>query len=175
MKRKITIHCGVPKTGSSALQVQLARSKETFLSHGYDYPAFGATQAAKAGGITSGNGIVLASTYFPDGLPARSGQSRARETERIRRHIAQSDNHTLLSSEFLLLCLVIIWPCWLHRLQIWVRSTWCSLSVSRLTHWRLHMYSRSSGRCALRCPKRISKSWISPIDHTSPRTRIFLR
>ena len=76
--KKIILHCGMPKTGSSALQVQLAQSRETLLKHGFDYLPMGDFKQARQGRITSGNGAGLARAYLnpehPASLASRRGE-----------------------------------------------------------------------------------------------------
>ncbi|MDE4306140.1 hypothetical protein PXK30_21070 [Phaeobacter gallaeciensis] len=99
--KNIVIHCGMPKTGSSALQVQLAQARSNLLAHGYDYLPSGDFQQAEQGRITSGNGAELARSYLPEGHPASLIKRREELTEQFRDHIAQSPAQTvILSSEF---------------------------------------------------------------------------
>jgi hypothetical protein len=35
--KKIILQCGMPKTGTSALQVQLVQRRDLLLKYGYDY------------------------------------------------------------------------------------------------------------------------------------------
>jgi hypothetical protein len=98
--KKIIIHCGMPKTGSSALQVQLAQSRDTLLQHGYDYLQTGDFEQAKLGRITSGNGAGLARAYLNPDHPASLAPRRAELTEKFHRLIAETEHHVILSSEF---------------------------------------------------------------------------
>lgn len=58
--RQLVIHAGLPKTGSSALQVALARHEEYLSQEGIHYPELGSVAIAKTGAITSGNGASVA-------------------------------------------------------------------------------------------------------------------
>lgn len=98
--KKIILHCGMPKTGSSALQAQLAQSRDTFLKHGYNYLPMGAFKAARQGQITSGNGVGLARAYLNPEHPASQATRRDELTRKFREAIAASDHHVILSSEF---------------------------------------------------------------------------
>lgn len=98
--KKIIIHCGMPKTGSSALQVQLAQSRAALLRHGYDYLPMGDFKQAEQGRITSGNGAGLARAYLNPEHPASLAPRRDELTEKFRRMIAVSEHHVILSSEF---------------------------------------------------------------------------
>ncbi|MGB1035506.1 MAG: hypothetical protein ACPGVS_10825, partial [Primorskyibacter sp.] len=98
--KHIIIHCGMPKTGTSALQVQLAKSRDTFLKHGYDYLATGIGDDAKKGRITSGNGFELAQAYLPPKHRVSRAQDCAKITEKMRAAITATPHHVILSSEF---------------------------------------------------------------------------
>lgn len=58
--RQLVIHAGLPKTGSSALQVALARHGDYLEQQGVHYPDLGSVAAARAGATTSGNGASIA-------------------------------------------------------------------------------------------------------------------
>lgn len=98
--KKIIIHCGMPKTGSSALQVQLAQCRPALLRCGYDYLPMGDFKLAEQGRITSGNGAGLARAYLNPEHPASLALRRGELTEKFRQMIANSQHHTILSSEF---------------------------------------------------------------------------
>lgn len=71
--RRVVLHIGVAKTGSSALQAGLAQNRSQLLGHGVDYPASRSDQRALKGGTTSGNGILLLpflAARFPDPVAA---------------------------------------------------------------------------------------------------------
>ncbi|WP_219785665.1 hypothetical protein [Celeribacter sp. PS-C1] len=53
--RQIYLHIGHLKTGSSALQVAFARSKDALREHGYIYPDHRSTELALSGKFTAGN------------------------------------------------------------------------------------------------------------------------
>ncbi len=98
--KKIILHCGMPKTGSSALQVQLAQSREDLCRYGYDYLPMGDFKKAAQGQITSGNGAELARAYLNPEHPASLAARREELTGTFRSRIAESENHVILSSEF---------------------------------------------------------------------------
>lgn len=56
----LVLHAGLPKTGSSALQVFLARNAEPLHRLGLHYPATGAFEVGRGGRVGTGNGIDLA-------------------------------------------------------------------------------------------------------------------
>ncbi|MEP0156705.1 hypothetical protein [Pseudophaeobacter sp.] len=98
--KKIILHCGMPKTGSSALQVQLAQSRETLLKHGFDYLPMGDFKQARQGRITSGNGAGLARAYLNPEHPASLASRRGELTQKFCDMITAGDQHVILSSEF---------------------------------------------------------------------------
>lgn len=59
-KIKVWFHAGMPKCGSSAVQVFFAKNREKFLKKNLHYPEFGLAEDAKKGKITSGNGFKIA-------------------------------------------------------------------------------------------------------------------
>ncbi|SHF98046.1 hypothetical protein SAMN05444339_1333 [Loktanella atrilutea] len=98
--KKIIIHCGMPKTGTSAIQVQFAQGRKNFLKHGYDYLNTGVDKKAEKGGISSGNGFELARAYMPQSHPSSLAKQRKNITEKTRRAIHNTDCHVIISSEF---------------------------------------------------------------------------
>lgn len=70
--KRIILHCGKSKTGTSYLQSVFAKNADLLARNNIAYPKFDADLLAAArGGITSGNGIHLAlATCRPSALPA---------------------------------------------------------------------------------------------------------
>jgi hypothetical protein len=62
--RKLIIHIGHGKTGSSAIQAALAQNALKLATLGINYPYDISTEDAKLGRITSGNGLVLLDTKY---------------------------------------------------------------------------------------------------------------
>lgn len=58
--KTLLIHAGLPKNGSSALQVLFAKNQRALYDFGIDYLTMGEIDQARAGQITSGNGGYLA-------------------------------------------------------------------------------------------------------------------
>lgn len=57
--KTLWVHAGLPKNGSSALQVFFAKFREQLIGEGLDYIEMDDISAAKRGEITSGNGALL--------------------------------------------------------------------------------------------------------------------
>lgn len=99
MKRLI-IHAGMPKAGSSALQVFLAINSNRLRELSVEYFAMGEIEKAKRGHITSGNGAFLARSRLTPQHPAFH-PSKENSTKNLLEKIQQSDCETgVLSSEF---------------------------------------------------------------------------
>ncbi len=71
--KNLFIHIGLPKTGSSALQVFLAKNAQKLLSHSYDYFRIGQFDASYNGLIASGNGSQLSRCLLPNRHPSYLG------------------------------------------------------------------------------------------------------
>ena len=98
---KIFIHCGAPKTGTSFLQVLFARYAEDLEAGGIIYPENSYSALAKAGKITSGNGIEMANFLNPN-LPHIIADKEA-FPEDLKRTITEAAGKSLLySSEFIM-------------------------------------------------------------------------
>lgn len=74
--REIILHLGVPKTGTSAIQVFLARNRAALAARGVDYLPIGEFGLGREGHISSGNGAYLARTLLPENAPARLADAR---------------------------------------------------------------------------------------------------
>ncbi|WP_321342007.1 hypothetical protein [Breoghania sp.] len=98
--RNIYIHCGFPKTGTSAIQVQVAKAREKILDCGIDYLPIGNFDLGREGRIASGNGAELARAF----LPPNHADSLAAQKPKIVQNTSKALNSTkhdvLLSSEF---------------------------------------------------------------------------
>lgn len=71
--RVMYLHVGAGKTGTSALQVAFARNADRLLAAGILYPADAMSGHAKAGRVTSGNGVALAKYLGVPFGPAADG------------------------------------------------------------------------------------------------------
>ena len=69
--KELVLHLGMPKTGSSALQVFLARNHAALLARGVDYLPIGEFALGVNGRISAGNGAYLARTLLAPDSPAR--------------------------------------------------------------------------------------------------------
>jgi len=124
MKRLI-VHAGLPKTGSTALQVFLARNHAALRRQSFDYFRLGAFDEGRAGKISSGNGFLIARSLLPEGDP-NAAETPAAHLAALTRAIAASPCETgLLSSEYFAHCDPA-------RLQTWVaglRAAGCRIQL----------------------------------------------
>jgi hypothetical protein len=97
--KSLVLHVGIPKTGSSALQVFCAQNRAALLSQSFDYFELGDFALGALGKISSGNGAHLARSFLrPRGASYRP--DRAAQLAMVERKIAASSCETgMLSSE----------------------------------------------------------------------------
>ena len=101
MTKRIVLHCGLGKTGSSALQVQFAKSRDAIIEKlGFDYIQTGAFEDQLKGKISSGNGVHLARAFLPASNPSSLSEEQDAVTANAMSQIRQSPHHVLLSSEY---------------------------------------------------------------------------
>ncbi len=97
--KSLILHIGIPKTGSSALQVFCAQNRRALLSQSLDYFELGEFALGARGKISSGNGAHLARSFL---RPTGAGYKPDREQQLalLDRQLAASTAETgLLSSE----------------------------------------------------------------------------
>jgi len=83
--KEIVLHLGIPKTGSTALQVFLARNYGALLTRSVDYFRMGEFDLGLKGKIAAGNGVHIACSLLPEGQPRRigNGQRYLAELDRL--------------------------------------------------------------------------------------------
>lgn len=97
----LILHGGAPKTGTSFLQVLFARYADQMAENGVIYPRGHMFDQAKAGVITSGNGVEMAN-YIRPGLPHLIPDKNAFIGQLSKTLSGARGNHVLYSSEFLM-------------------------------------------------------------------------
>lgn len=97
MKRLI-LHIGVAKTGTSLIQMRLAKEQRLLLDNGFIYPDFGSSSEAAKGKVTTGNGAFLAKWLNPKlesiGCPEDWSPERIFDDS--------GQNNIIISSEYLM-------------------------------------------------------------------------
>jgi hypothetical protein len=97
----LILHGGAPKTGTSFLQVLFARYADQMAENGVLYPRGHMFDQAKAGVITSGNGVEMAN-YIRPWLPHDIPDKNAFIGQFGETLSGAGENHVLYSSEFLM-------------------------------------------------------------------------
>jgi hypothetical protein len=98
--KTLIIHAGLPKTGSSALQVFLARNHAALQRQSIDYFKLGEFEKGGAGHISAGNGFSVACSLLPAGAWSAASAPET-HLDALQTAIAASDCETgLLSSEY---------------------------------------------------------------------------
>ena len=99
--RRLLLHVGMGKTGSSALQVALVRHRDLLARHGVTYPPAPSDAAAARDGVVSGNALPLVRYLVTSKSPRRVAPD-ALMHEALATVRGNPDEPTLLfSSEFL--------------------------------------------------------------------------
>lgn len=99
MTATVYLHIGLPKTGTSALQVFFARNARAFLKHGIAYP-WTRPRVATERLISSGNGARLARYGFRDQAAGAAARQGGDPVFQLRKALANRDESLLLSSEY---------------------------------------------------------------------------
>lgn len=99
-QRRIIVHMGRSKTGSSAIQANLTRMRGELLRHGFEYPVDDYAAAQGDGQIGSGNAFWLAQA-FRHGAANMSHARRETVLNSFRDKIESSQGHVILSSEYI--------------------------------------------------------------------------
>ncbi|WP_118137748.1 hypothetical protein [Oceanicella sp. SM1341] len=99
--RRLLLHMGAPKTGSSLLQSFFARNVGELAARGIAYPALEPLEGALGNEATSGNGALLARALMPPRhRVALSEAERAAALERLDAALADATGDVLVSSEW---------------------------------------------------------------------------
>lgn len=93
-QKTLFLHIGLPKTGTSALQVLFAKNAKTFYKKGLRYPGV-SERVGSEELITSGNGAKIARQAFLE-----DGESAASSLTLLERALRAADRNVLLSSEY---------------------------------------------------------------------------
>lgn len=97
--KKIILHIGVAKTGTSMIQTSLAKLASTTLKeHGYVYPNLSDADASAEGRVTSGNGTGLAK-WLNDDLQVKAYSTRWNPKELFKKY---KSSNLILSSEYIM-------------------------------------------------------------------------
>ena len=100
--KELIFHIGSPKTGSSALQVFLAKNRLHLLKKGADYLPIGEIGLGAAGKVSSGNGAFLARSILPSGASAKIEDGKNYIDEFFEAINASKADVGLVSSELLI-------------------------------------------------------------------------
>ncbi|WP_226702102.1 hypothetical protein [Microbulbifer elongatus] len=68
--KQLIVHAGMPKNGSSAIQVMFAKNRDKLLDLSIDYFNVGEFESGKSGAITSGNGALISRSLLNEGHEA---------------------------------------------------------------------------------------------------------
>ena len=101
MTKRIVLHCGLGKTGSSALKVQFSKARDTIIDKlGFANIEKGAFQDQFQGKISSGNSVRLARAFLPTKNPGSLFDRKDEIQTKVLSQIRERAHHILLSSEF---------------------------------------------------------------------------
>ncbi|WP_402466801.1 hypothetical protein [Isoptericola aurantiacus] len=100
MSRRLLLHLGINKTGSTALQIAFVRNRDVLREHGVHYPMSSSDARALSGEVVSGNGNALL-PYLGQGGRANDEQALAALATLLRELDATEDPTVLYSSELL--------------------------------------------------------------------------
>ncbi|KRF16762.1 hypothetical protein ASG90_10985 [Nocardioides sp. Soil797] len=103
---RVILHVGIPKTGTSALQVAFVRNRELLAEHGIIYPSDPGVPSMDAratrGGVTSGNASLLRAFLMPSKTPRGVSPEQALTTAvELIEKTGDGTSSLLFSSEFL--------------------------------------------------------------------------
>lgn len=103
MKKTVYIHIGMPKTGTSSIQVFLAKNVDGLKANDVCYPELENLRAAKEGRVTSGNMGYISRSLLPTFHADFPESSNSQELlSQLAESVNSSENSkVILSSEFL--------------------------------------------------------------------------
>lgn len=98
--KELWIHAGLPKNGSSALQVFFAKNRNNLAREGIDYLEMESLADAASGKITSGNGVLLARSLLRQEHPLFYPEARKKVHQFLSLVKSSANDKGLVSSEF---------------------------------------------------------------------------
>ena len=98
--KELWVHAGLPKNGSSALQVFFAKNRKELAKEGIDYLELENLEDAENGQITSGNGVLLARSLLRQEHPLFFPEANAKIQQFLALVKSSAYEKGLVSSEF---------------------------------------------------------------------------
>ncbi|WP_444945006.1 hypothetical protein ACJJIK_10505 [Microbulbifer sp. ZKSA006] len=99
--KELIVHAGMPKNGSSAIQVMFAKNRDRLLELSLDYFDIGEFESGKSGAITSGNGALISRSLLGSNHEAYYADPDKKIFSELKKKIVDSPAKIgILSSEF---------------------------------------------------------------------------
>jgi len=101
MKKKLFIHIGPGKSGTSAIQSFLSRNNDNLSKFNYNYPEIDSILESGQGRVTGGNAASLARSFLNDKHPfsIKDVEKKKAIQEKLKKVLNQSEYNLILSSE----------------------------------------------------------------------------